>query len=163
MLFFSTVGKQTLFCTEIAAEHVVCTAVTITAAFPIWIWHQIISSIIHPCNLLIILLVLVPESTAVNPRARTDTHRQRTRLRRQDIQSFLETLQRAEIENAVIMLFMKLASRGKKNTIEELSTLEIRINTNQAYMFWLQQMKPRVCFFYCVCGCLSVLGGRGFN
>lgn len=54
-----------------------------------------------------------------------------SRLRRLDRLSALAAPQKAEIENVVIMLFMKLASRGR-NTIEKPSIPPIRINTNQA-------------------------------
>lgn len=54
-----------------------------------------------------------------------------SRLRRLDRLSALAAPQKAEIENVVITLFMKLASRGR-NTIEKPSIPPIRINTNQA-------------------------------
>lgn len=59
-----------------------------------------------------------------------------SRLRRLDRLSALAAPQKAEIENVVIMLFMKLASRGR-NTIEKPSIPPIRINTNQAAVLQL--------------------------
>lgn len=57
-------------------------------------------------------------------------------LWRLDRLSALVAPQKAEIENVVIMLFMKLASQGR-STIEKPPVPPIRINTHQAGMLRL--------------------------
>lgn len=53
---------------------------------------------------------------------------------------------------------MKLASRGG-STIEKVSILEIRIITNQAFMFWKERMNSWEVFVYSLCMFVSVKGG----
>lgn len=49
-------------CTGVAVYCAVYTVVMISAAFPIWIWHEISPCISHPHNPLILPLILVTKT-----------------------------------------------------------------------------------------------------
>lgn len=133
--------------------------------FPIWIWHIIISCISHPHNPLILPPRFSQKNTIKHHRKHSGIHGYTlARARPQNPLSCSAEIDcqphnAAEGRNWKYCNYAlhEISQPRKKNTIEKLSIPEIRINTNQACMFWLECVKPEV-VFVCVCVCVSAGG-----